>query len=122
MLGEKLHSLIEVSHGERNWPQQFVVTEKCLYEYLDGRFIVVPSVPPGNEVVLSDEYLGQQIRAVKGDGESAVIILKNGTGVIFDFVHDPFGKEVESWPVIQLMAALELNDWREELEEMDRLF
>jgi len=122
MRKEKLKDIIEIKSKPGQWPYFYVVTDKNIYEFTGQTFVKSDVLPLGQSIPIIKEYVGQMIVEVKGDGESTIISLENGDKVSFELTHDPFGSEIESWPIVRLYTKKEAEQWINEYKEMDTLF
>lgn len=119
MKGEIFREVIEVSAKPPEWPAYFVITDGGVYEYTGQLFAKRMTVPKGRSVKGFSEGVNKVIREVRGDGESAVILLDSMDMIVFDLIHDPFGPKAESWPVVRFSHAAESASWKEEYEQMN---
>jgi hypothetical protein len=119
--GEKLTDVIEVKGNSDEWPTYYVRTSVGVYEYTGQSFVARASAPEGRSVDGLSEALNKSICEVRGDGESAVILLDSMDLVVFSIRHDPFGSEVRSWPNVSFCSAADSLPWRDEYNQMGLL-
>lgn len=122
MKGEKLRDLIEVITEPSGWPTYYVVTDSGLYEYTGQTFEKRNTFPEGRSVETMHDSFNKVILEVRGDGESAVILLDSMDMIVFDLAHKLLGNDVQTWPTVRLCSAAEGRSWKDEYEEMDILF
>lgn len=122
MKGEKLRDVIEVRFEPPSWPSYYVVTDSGLYEYMGQTFEKRNTILEGHSVQALSECFNRVIQEVRGDGESAVILLDSMDMIVFDLEHDLFGTEPQSWPTVRFCSAAAGRSWKDEYEEMDLLF
>ena len=123
MKGEKLKDVIEVEAKPPGWPSYYIVTDSDVYEYTGRAFVKRNSIPPqGHSVQALSACLNHAIKEVRGDGESAVILLDSMDLIVFDLMHDLSGPEPQSWPRVRCCSAATGLSWKDEYEEMDLLF
>jgi hypothetical protein len=122
MKSETLRDVIKVEAGLPVWPSYYVVTNAGLYEYTGQTFQRRNEIPEGQSVPGLSECFNKVIQEVRGDGESAVILLDSRDVVVFDLQPNPFGSEHESWPTVRCFSAASASSWAHEYEEMDLLF
>jgi hypothetical protein len=118
--GETLRDVAEAPRGAGEWPVHYVVTDAGAYEYTGQEFVAAVPGEDATAVPLGG-CGGGVIRDVRGDGESAVIVLESGDVVVFELQHDMSGPEPQAWPVVRCSPAAEAATWRRELDDMDRL-
>src|SRR5258705_12398651 len=122
MRGERLKDVRELaSPTAGDWPSYFVVTESGTYEYTGQSFIKRTHAIGGKPVQGLSPCRDARIRDVRGDGESAVILLDGMGVIVFDLQHDPFGSEPKSWPQVRCLSAGDANTWKDESERMEPL-
>ena len=121
MKGEKLRDVIEVEAEPPEWPSYYVLTDAGVYQYTGQFFVKQATAPKGRPVQGLNEGLQKVIREVRGDGESAAILLDSMDVIVFDLEQDPFGSELRSWPVVKFCPAAKAISWKEEYEQMDLL-
>lgn len=121
MKGEKFREVIEVPAKPREWPTHYVITDGGVYEYTGQLFAKVKTAPKGVPVKGLADGVNKVIREVRGDGETAVILLESMDIIVFELIQDPFGPEIESWPGVRFSRAAEAASWKDEYEEMDLL-
>jgi hypothetical protein len=122
MKGEKLRDVIEVTAEPPGWPTYYVVTDSGLYEYTGQTFEKRNTSPEGHSVEAISECFNRVILEVRGDGESAVILLDSLDMIVFDLAPDPFGPEPQSWPTVRFCSAAAGRSWKDEYDEMNLLF
>ena len=121
MKGERFRGVIEVASVPPKWPSHYVVTDGGVYEYTWQQFGKRAVAPEGRPVQGLDEAVNMTIREVRGDGESAAILLDDGDMIVFDLVLDPFGHEINSWPTVSFSRGAECATWKDEYDQMDLL-
>ncbi len=121
MKGEKITDVIEVKGKSDEWPTYYVRTSVGVYEYTGQSFVARSGAPEGRSVEGLGEALNKSIREVRGDGESAVILLDSMDLVVFGIRHDPFGSEFQSWPTVRFCSAADSLSWKDEYDQMEML-
>lgn len=122
MKGERVRDVIEVPAEPPEWPSYFVVTDAGVYRYTGQTFAKQTTAPGGHSVQGLSEGINKVIHEVRGDGESAVILLDSEDIIFFGLKHDPFGPELQSWPTVRFCSAAAARSWKSEYEEMAVLF
>ncbi len=121
MKGERFRGVIEEAVEPPRWPSHFVVTDGGVYEYTGQQFAKRVAAPEGRLVQGLDEAVNIAIREIRGDGESAAILLESGDIIVIGLVLDPFGSEIQSWPTVSFSHGAEAASWKEERDRMDLL-
>lgn len=119
MNGDRLRKIVLVAGQGGGWPGYFVVTDAGVYEYQGSTFAAVQKCPEGQLLALPPECEGRRIVEARCDGESAVLLMETDWVVLFVLAVDPFGKEVESWPIVRFEAPDQWRAWRHEFDEME---
>ena len=84
MKGEKLRDVIEVRVEPPGWPTYYVVTDSSIHEYTGQTFERRSIRPEGHSVHGISKCLNREIVEVRGDGESAVILMDTMDMIVFD--------------------------------------
>jgi hypothetical protein len=119
MKGERLERVVLVVQKGEVWPAYFVLTDAGVYQYAESCFVKHRECPKGNQLDMPLECEGQIIVDARGDGESAVLLLENRCLVVFEYLLDPFGKEVQSWPGVIFETPDRWPSWRQDFDEME---
>lgn len=120
MLNEQLIEVRRLQH-KTDWPIYYIVTDAGYYEFTWQSFTGTLPHKQSTPIQAPLGFQGHRISEVRGDGESAVIRLDNENLIVFDLIHDPYGRQIESHPEIRFMHAREAQEWRNEYDEMEIL-
>jgi len=121
MKGEIFREVIEVPAKPPEWPAHYVITDEGVYEYTGQYFDKLMTVPDGHPVKGLVKGVNKVIREVRGNGETAAILLDSMDMIVFELSHDIFGTDIESWPVVRFSHVAESASWKEEYNQMDLL-
>jgi hypothetical protein len=111
MRGERFREVIEVPAEPHDWPSYYVITDQGIYEYTGQVFTARTKAPEGLSVPGLTEGFDKVINEVRGDGETAVLLLDSMDMIVFGLKHDPFGSEFRSWPTVTFSPAASSNAW-----------
>lgn len=119
MIGETVQEVLTVPGAKRDeWPDFYVVTNRCAYHYTCDAFTRVERVPPGQSLVIP--AVDKSVSGVFGDGEAAVIVLSGGDAIVFGLDHDP--QDACSWPSVDFEPGEKFRIWSKALADMEKWF
>jgi hypothetical protein len=118
---QRLQSIVKVGAKTETWPTFFVNTDGGCYEYNWEAFVERAAIPKGRVCPLPPSFLNQQITEVRGDGETAVILLESRDAVVIEIGHRLFQNQILSALVVRPQFAADFQKWEQEFLTMTPL-